>query len=289
MNTTILKLLDELPLTCSRTGTCCHGNRVYVNPWELFCLAQKKQISPREFRDLHCSSGGILLRFDGKVDKRGKAACSQYIDNFGCSVHDGRPLACRLFPLGRQIQNEEVQYIYQGNTFPCLNGCPEVVNLPKLSVGDYLEGQFTKPFEQSQDAYLELMQNIADIAFTLLLDTGLAETRETKTLSSWRKLGKQDAGELSRRIGQEWLDLLMLPTIQDYLEDPIAFAQLHNEQLQHKAQEDFGQLDSMQDIHEASVLMMALALYIAIALGADPKTLSEHWIEIAKSNGACEA
>jgi Fe-S-cluster containining protein len=286
MNSTKLKLQDKLPLTCSRKGTCCHGNRVYLNPWELVCIAKEKQLSPREFRDLYCESGGILLSFNGKVDHRGKPACSQYIENFGCSVHEGRPLACRLFPLGRQIQSEEVQYIYEGDTFPCLNGCPEVVNLPSLSVGDYLEGQLTESFEQSQDAYLELMQNIADIAFTLLLDTGLAETGETKTLSTWRELGKLEATELANRIGNEWLDILMLPTITDHIDDPVSFAQIHNEQLQLKAQENFGQLDTMEGIHEVSVLMMALALYLARALGADPKILSEHWIEIAKSNGA---
>ena len=38
MQNTKLHFNDLLPLTCSRKGTCCHGNQVLLNRWELFCL-----------------------------------------------------------------------------------------------------------------------------------------------------------------------------------------------------------------------------------------------------------
>lgn len=288
MITTKLDIQDRLPLTCSRAGICCHGNNVFLSPWELACIAREKQISPQKFREFYCDFGGIRLRFNGKENHRGKSACSQYIENFGCSVHAGRPLACRLYPLGRQIQNEVVHYVYQGNTFPCLSGCPEVVELPHLSVGEYLKGQLTDTFEKAQDEYLELMQNIADIAFTLLLDTGLATSEDDKTLAVWRILGNEQPEELASRIGEEWIEHLMLPEIPNHLEDPTSFAQTHNELIQTKAQEKFGTIQNNCDFHEASVLMMGSALYLARALGMDPKILVEHWIDVAKENGACE-
>lgn len=287
MLTTKLTLQDILPLTCTRTGTCCHGNQVFLNPWELARLAHEKGIAAADFRSNYCDDGGILLRFNGKVDKRGKSACSQYIDNFGCSVHVGRPLACRLFPLGRQVQNGIAEYIFQGEQLPCLNGCAAVVDLPHLSVADYLKGQETDAFEKAQDAYLEVMQNLAENAFALLLDSGLASTGETKTLSMWRELGKVDAKTLAERIGEEWLMALLLPTI-DSIGNAEVFAEFHNERLQEKAQEKFGSLASHQAFHEASVLMMTLALYLARALGAHPESLSAHWVEEAKNFGACE-
>ena len=288
MTTTPLQLHDELPLTCSRTGTCCHGKQVFLNPWELACLAKEKQISVREFRDLFCDFGGILLRFDGKEDKQGFPACSQYIDGFGCSVHQGRSLACRLFPLGRQIQNSEAKYIFEGTTFPCLNGCPEVLNLPRLSVGDYLVGQETSIFEQAQDAYLEVMQNLADLAFELLLDTGLAGTGETKTLAAWKKLGTTSSTELAQQIGTEWLEALLFPNLECDKENVMDFISQHNENLQQLAQDQFASLDDFAAIHEASVQMMRVALYLVKALGANPEGLAEYWVEVAKSNGACE-
>jgi len=200
----------------------------------------------------------------------------------------GRPLSCRLYPLGRQIQSEEVHYIYQGDKFPCLEGCPEVLGLPQLSVDEYLKGQLTDKFEQAQDAYLDLMQNLADIAFVLLLDTGLAESGDTKTLPLWRKMGNELPEELAARIGQEWIDCLMLPEIIDDLDDPTSFARKHNDLLQLKAQEKFGAAQTNQELHEASVEIMGVAMHLARAIGANPETLAEHWIDTAKNHGAKE-
>jgi uncharacterized protein len=288
MVTTKLSMHDTLPLTCSRAGTCCHGKLVLLNPWELACLAREKKITPGEFRDLYCDSGGIRLRFDGEAGWKGQQACSQYDAGFGCSVHSGRPLACRLYPLGRQIQSEEVHYMYQGDAFPCLEGCPEVSELPHLRVGEYLKGQKTTEFEKAQDAYLDMVQNLADIAFVLLLDTGLAESGDKETLPLWRKMGEALPEELTERIGPEWMDCLMLPEIPDDPEDPTTFARKHYDILQFKAQEKFGALQANPELHEASVLIMGVALHLARGIGADPKILAEHWIATAKNHGALE-
>ena len=286
MQTTKLSLEDKLPLTCSRRGTCCHGNLVMLNPWELFCLAREKKVSPREFRDLYCESGGIRLRFDSKPGWREKKACSQYIDNFGCSVHVGRPLACRLFPLGRQIQSEAFSYMHQGDVFPCLDGCPEVTTLPQLTVGEYLKGQQTESFEKAQNEYLQLMQSLADIAFELLLDTGLAESGDIETLPLWRKMANEHPEVLASSIGLEWIDSLTIPEITDDNDDPVLFAQKHNDVLLSKAQNQFGALQTMQEVHKASVLIMGVALHLARSLGANPEILAEHWIDTAKKHGA---
>ena len=281
-----LRSQNILPLTCSRAGTCCQGKLVMLNPWELVNLAKEKKNTPREFRDLYCEFGGIRLRFDGKVEWCEKPACSQYVDNFGCSVHLGRPLACRLYPLGRQVQSNEIHYMYQGDQFPCLEQCPEVKELPHLSVGDYLNGQITDQFEKAQDGYLELMQNTADIAFELLLDTGLAASGDKETLPLWRKMGDELPELLADRIGNEWMDCLMIPEI--FEDDSIAFVEKHNELLQLKIQEEFGTSQTKQELHEASVLVMGLALHLARGLGANPKELAELWIDTAKSHGAQE-
>lgn len=288
MITTKLDIQDKLPLTCSRRGTCCHGNLVMLNPWELMCLAREKGITPGEFRDRYCEFGGIRLRFDGEAGLMEKRACSQYISGLGCSVHLGRPLACRLFPLGRQLQNEEVHYMYQGDEFPCLDGCPEVTQLPQLTVGEYLIGQETEPFEKTHDDYLDIMQNLADIAFELLLDTGLAESGDTEILPLWRKMGNDPPGMLADTIGPEWMDSLMIPEIQVEPEDPISFARKHNDLLQLKAQEKFGVLQTNHEIRNACVFIMGVALHLARGLGADPAILAEHWIDTAKHHGATE-
>ena len=288
MQTTKLSTESILPLTCSRSGTCCFGKAVMLNPWELLSFSIEKKVTQREFRDLYCDFGGIRLTFNGKEDKKGQKACSQYIENKGCGVHLGRPLACRLYPLGRQIQFDKAHYIYEGNQFPCLTDCAEVLELPKLSVGEYLKGQGANPFEKAQDEYLKVMQNIADIAFELLLDAGLAASGDTKTLAIWREMGNENPEALAERIGKEWIDSLMIPQITDAIDTPIEFAQKHNDLLLLKAQEQFGSIQTFEELHKASVLIMGVALHLSRGLGADTKGISELWIETAKNNGAKE-
>jgi Fe-S-cluster containining protein len=288
MQTTKLNSQSILPLTCSRSGTCCYGKAVMLNPWELFRFSKEKKITPREFRDLYCDFGGIQLNFNGKKDKKGQHACSQYIDNYGCSVHKGRPLACRLYPLGRQTQFNKAQYIYEGDIFPCLSDCAEVLKLPKLSVGNYLKGQEAGSFEKAQDEYLAVMQNIADIGFELLLDYGLAASGDRKTLRIWREIGNELPEVLAERIGEEWIDCLMIPEIANEIDSPSSFVHKHNNLLLLKAQKKFGSLQTNKELHEASVLMIGVALHLARGLGANTKEIAEHWIETAKSHGAIE-
>jgi Fe-S-cluster containining protein len=286
--TTKLTLSDNLPLTCSRSGTCCHGKTVRLNPWELACLAAAKGLTPRAFRDQYCDFGGIQLRFDGARGWRHQPACSQYVPDLGCSVHSGRPLACRLYPLGRQRQGEELHYMYQGSDFPCIEGCPEVLDLPRLSVAAYIDGQDLKRFEVAQDEYLEVMQDLADSAFALLLESGLAESGDRETLRLWREMGREEPEQLQDRLGSGWIDLLMIPELPDGLHDPIAFSRQHHDLLLLKVQESFGTLDNVVDFRKASGLLMGLALHLGRGLGADPVELAEHWIKTAKEHGALD-
>jgi uncharacterized protein len=176
--------------------------------------------------------------------------------------------------------------MYQGSEFPCMEGFPEVLDLPQMSVGAYIEGQATKRFEVAQDAYLELMQNLADSAFALLLESGLAESGDRQTLRLWREMGREEPKQLQERLGSEWIDLLMLPELTDGLNDPVAFSRQHHDLLLVKAQESFGTLDNVTDFCKASELMMGLALHLGRGLGANPVELAEHWIKTAKEHGA---
>ena len=283
-----LKPTDKLPLTCSRAGACCHGNTVKLNPWELHALAISKKLPAREFRDSFTDFGGIQIKFNGKLGWQDKPSCSQYIKGFGCSVHEGRPLACRLFPLGRQIQNNVVQYIYQGKEFPCVSSCPEVLNLPKLTVQDYLKGQNIDQYAIAQDGYLEVMENLADIAFELLLDTGLSKSGDKKTIPLWRKMGQAPPQLIIKRLGTDWIDLLMVPDITINIEDSNSFVKQHFELLQVRIQEKVKILNSLKDFHDTSVLIMGLTLLLARSIGAEPEDLANHWADTALSFGALE-
>jgi uncharacterized protein len=281
-----LALTDTLPLTCTRIGACCYGKMVWINPWEMACLAAAKGMTLRVFSNRYCEFGGIRLRFNGPPNDKGLAACSQYSPGSGCTVHSGRPLVCRLYPLGIMRQDKEFYYIHRGGIFPCLEGCKGVADLPHLTVSDYLIGQNVTACETAQDKYLDLMQLLADGAFALLFESGLAASGDKLTIRLWREFGKLAPEQSAKRLGPEWIDLLLLPDITDALDDPAIFVRRHHDMLQAKAQSSFGMLSDASKLREASGLMMGLALHLGRGLGANPLELAGRWIETAKKLGA---
>jgi hypothetical protein len=132
------------------------------------------------------------------------------------------------------------------------------------------------------------MQLLADGAFALLLESGLAASGDRLTLRLWRELGIADPDQLAKRIGQNWIDFLMLPDINDELDNPAEYCRLHHDILQSQAQESFGALRDAGALRNASGLMMGLALHLGRGLGANPSELASHWIEAAKKLGASE-
>jgi Fe-S-cluster containining protein len=261
---------------------------VWINPWELARLAAQKGLTSRIFRDTFCELGGIRLKFNKQDSKNRLAECSQYLPGCGCSVHAKRPLVCRLYPLGRVRHDKKIFYMHRGNKFPCLDDCPEVLNLPDMTVSDYLAGQDISSSATAQDEYLELMQQLADNAFALLFESNLAASGDRLTLHLWREIGDDFPEDLAKRIGADWLDLLMLPDINDDLSDPAVFCRRHQEILQAEAQKLFCRLTDESDTIKASGLMMGMALHLGRGLGADPPELAKHWIATAKKLGAQE-
>lgn len=279
---TPVQLSDALPLTCSRSGSCCHGNRVRLNPWELHQLAKATNLSVEDFQDRFTTEGGVFLRFEGKSMNRNRKACNLYLEDAGCSVHPSRPLACRLFPLGRVIQNNQATYMHPGKTFPCLSECSEVLDLPKMTVETYLSGQETAQFEQAQDGYLEIVQNLADIALGLLIETDL-QTQATLVLAEWKKMSVEIPADLKSRITESWYRLLSAPPFDEPCDDLAGFLQQHNQLIEETAEAQMNAFRNVDEVFSFTNEMMAMALLMAHSIGAEAEGLGDLWIAIASS------
>lgn len=284
---TSLTTADILPLTCTREGTCCHGKTVWLNPWELACLAHGRGMTARDFRAAH-TAHGIRLLFDGppSFNLAGKLgpACSQYAAGMGCVAHPGRPLACRLYPLGREKSGESVRYVHEGKKFPCLAGCPSVTSLPLVSVGDYLAGQLVGPGEIAQDTYLEMAQDLAEGAFVVLFDSGLAAQQGPAVLARWRQVVDLELSARIAVIGEAWFDRLTVPDLGDDVAAPVTWIAEHRAQFQLAAQQAFGRLRDADTLAEASVRFFTMALHLVQAVGAaSPQDVGRRWLDAAKS------
>ncbi len=269
---TVLGPEQVLPLTCTRSGTCCHGKDIRITPWELARLAQARGLEARIFRDSFMVDAGTRLRLDGPPGWRGQAACSQYDPQQGCSLHDARPLACRLYPLGRERQGEEVRYIHEGRRFPCLDGCPEVTELPRLSVREYLAGQGAEPFAVVRDAYLEMAQDLAEGAIALACEGGLPDQRWRE---AWGMAVHEGPTIWPAILGGGWHDTLTAPYLEAPCADGPAWIRAHAEAMQ--------ELANTAGAMQACVRLFCSALLILHAVGGDASDVGRRWLGRARA------
>lgn len=260
-----LSLDDNLPLTCSRTGTCCHGKIVRINPWELAQFSRSMGMSSKEFHRRHLDALGMQIRFDGKEGWKGLPACSLYDASRGCVAHEGRPLACRLYPLGRELQRGEVRYMHRGQEFPCLEGCAEVLQLPLMTVREYLKGQCISQTVLAQDLYLEMLQDLADGAMALLLETGVDREGIKRVLRKWE--------QWRTPLEDTWEDLLLHDTSLLGVEPRLEIA-AQAVTIQESVQ---SHLEKGLAPAQLSVVLMRMALRLAQCLGLDSVKLLQNW------------
>jgi Fe-S-cluster containining protein len=84
---------DRFSYICNQCGRCCHDQVITLAPYDLLRIARAAGISTFEARQRYTLRRGSVLRFDPD------GACAA-LDGARCSLRDGRPLACRLYPLG---------------------------------------------------------------------------------------------------------------------------------------------------------------------------------------------
>jgi Fe-S-cluster containining protein len=270
-----------LPLTCTRAGTCCHGKAVWVTPWEVARLAEALGTGPeRLVRDR--TDGGIRLRFDGADRWRGQPACTLYDPASGCRAHGGRPLACRLYPLGRRHDGTNAVILHEGTVFPCLDGCPSVVDLPRMTVADYLRDQGTGPWETAQDRTRELATDLAEAAFAVVVDSGLLRARGRAVVKGWAAVGRESPAARATALGP-WFAPLVLPRLGADPADPAAWVAAHHQDLQHRLQDAFARLADPAALAEAGLACLRMAVHLGQACGGDAEVLARTWARRAES------
>lgn len=263
----VLSPTDQLPLTCTRLGVCCHGHQIWVNPWEVAELARGLGIAVREVRQRHLDCRGTRLAFDGPADSRGKHACRLYDPQRGCTVHPHRPLTCRMYPLGRARVDGEVRYYHNDDNaggFPCLELCPTVTSLPAQQVGAYLDGQAIGAGEIAHDAYARVVYGLAAVAGRIR-DLGKDEVDVARLTEVLDRCALLDAPARSELLPDGWLDLATAPALD--ATDPASFASGHGALITAKIQQAAAATDA--GLTEAAMLHLLIAIHLAPAVGAD--------------------
>ena len=149
---TRLSPLSEFSFRCARCSQCCRDKKIQVNPYEIARIAGNRGISTSDCIARFTRDGGTYLSQDEKGD-----CVFQGPD--GCSIHPDRPLVCRLYPLGRQVNGLGDESFSEVDPIP---PCPGERNA-QGTIAEYLAAQETGPFVAAADEYLRLFIEVGDI------------------------------------------------------------------------------------------------------------------------------
>lgn len=146
---------DPVGLACGPEGcpsTCCkNGPHVVLNPYEISLICASAGISYEDLLDVVETDrvNGFPL-----VMLPRDPACHFWTEQ-GCRVYAARPLACRLFPLGR-VYDDGWSHI----VLPDRNLCSGLLSEPSRTLADYLREQDTRVQIEMADRWIEFVSNI---------------------------------------------------------------------------------------------------------------------------------
>jgi Fe-S-cluster containining protein len=89
---------------CNQCGRCCHDKVITLSPYDVIRIARASAVSTGEVVRRYTIRRGSILRF---LPEGGCAA----LDGTRCTLHRGRPLACRLYPLGLERTKQGDRFI----------------------------------------------------------------------------------------------------------------------------------------------------------------------------------
>jgi Fe-S-cluster containining protein len=190
MSSQVMRRDSPFSFACARCGRCCHDQAIQLNGYEIARLARALGLCTSETIAKHTTNAGQFLRF-------GPDGACVFLRPEGCAVHVDRPLACRLYPLGREGDAGGEECFAPLERHPqCAGACGE-----EGRVGDYLdEGQGAAPFLAAFDLYQRAALDFLDLpalARTLAgaglewlnLDWALAQSGlDVLPADPWRKM-----------------------------------------------------------------------------------------------------
>jgi Fe-S-cluster containining protein len=154
----VLSESDLLQLACGSAGcraNCCTKSApIILNPYEIALICRESGMSYEDLLDVVETDRAkafplVMLPRD--------PAC-YFFTAKGCRIYQARPLACRLYPLGRVFDHGQ-SHIVQ----PELNICSGLVSSPAGTVGQYLAGQDVDLQIRMADQWIDFVSDIEQL------------------------------------------------------------------------------------------------------------------------------
>ena len=143
---------DPVGLVCGTDGcpsNCCkNGPHIILNPYEIALICAASGLSYEDLLDIvetDRANGFPLVMLPRDPQ------CHFWSGN-GCRIYRARPLACRLFPLGRVFEDGASHIVLPGR-----NICRGLAASPDRTLADYLREQDTETLIEMADRWIDFV------------------------------------------------------------------------------------------------------------------------------------
>lgn len=146
---------DPVELACGVDGcpsNCCtHGPHIILNPYEIDRICAAAGTTYEDLLDVVETDrvNGFPL-----VMLPREPQCPFWTGR-GCRIYAARPLACRLFPLGRVFDHGRSHIVLPGR-----NLCAGLAAAPRRTLADYLKEQDTETQVRMADVWIEFVEDM---------------------------------------------------------------------------------------------------------------------------------
>ena len=151
----VLSESDQVHLSCGMKGcdsNCCTKSApIVLNPYEIALICREAGVSYEDLLDV--VDTGRAKSFPLVMLPRDPAC--HFFSGRGCRIYRARPLACRLYPLGRVFDHGKSHIV-----LPELNICSGLSLSSGSSVADYLRGQEATLHIEMADRWIEFVSEI---------------------------------------------------------------------------------------------------------------------------------
>jgi len=155
MDATILELSDPFQVSCGVDGcasNCCTASApIILNPYEIARVCSGARMSYEDLLDIvdtDRAKGFPLVMLP-------RNPSCHFWTATGCRIYRARPLACRLYPLGRVFDTGRSCLVR-----PDMNVCSGAVPSRERTVSDYLKMQDVDGYVRMADAWIEFVSEI---------------------------------------------------------------------------------------------------------------------------------
>ena len=151
----ILSETDFIQVSCGVNGcssNCCTKSApIVLNPYEIALICRESNLSYEDLLDIVDTDRAnsfplVMLPRDPHC---------HFWTGKGCRIYRGRPLACRLYPLGRVFDQGASHLV-----LPDLNVCSGLSSSPAKTVAEYLCDQDTAVLIQMADRWIEFVSDL---------------------------------------------------------------------------------------------------------------------------------